>query len=56
MAESLERGASVSLVARRHDVNANQVFTWRRLVREGRLAGGEASLSLHFFRRAWMLL
>jgi transposase len=30
-------GASVARVARRHDVNANQVFYWRKLYREGRL-------------------
>jgi len=30
-------GVSVSRVARRHDVNANQVFRWRKLYREGRL-------------------
>jgi transposase len=30
VAETLEPGASVSVVARRHDVNANQVFKWRR--------------------------
>ena len=30
VAETLEPGASVSIVARRHDVNANQVFRWRR--------------------------
>ena len=30
MAETLEPGASVSVVARRHDVNANMLFTWRR--------------------------
>jgi transposase len=30
VAESLAPGASVSVVARRHDVNANQVFKWRR--------------------------
>ncbi len=30
VAETLEPGSSVSLVARRHDVNANQVFKWRR--------------------------
>lgn len=35
--ETLKRGASVSLVARAHDVNANQVFKWRRQYREGRL-------------------
>jgi transposase len=28
--ETLEPGASVSVVARRHDVNANQLFKWRR--------------------------
>lgn len=30
VAETLERDSSVSIVARRHDVNANQVFKWRR--------------------------
>jgi transposase len=29
--ESLEDGASIAEVARRHDLNANQLFTWRRL-------------------------
>src|SRR6202140_4192951 len=36
--ETLHPGASVSRVARRHDVNANQVFYWRKLYREGQLA------------------
>jgi len=43
VAESFQPGVSVSLVARRHDVNANQVFTWRRQLRErglGAEAGG----------------
>ena len=40
VAETLEPGASVSVVARRHDVNANQVFTWRRQYRDGLLTGG----------------
>lgn len=35
--ESLAPGASVARVARAHGVNANQVFTWRRLYRQGRL-------------------
>src|SRR5580658_10835699 len=35
--ESLQPGASVAVVARRHGVNANQVFHWRKLYREGRL-------------------
>jgi len=30
VAEALEPGASVSIVARRYDVNANQLFLWRR--------------------------
>jgi len=35
--ETLQAGASVSVVARAHDVNANQVFYCRKLYREGRL-------------------
>ena len=35
--ETLKPGASVSLVARAHDVNANQVFKWRRQYRAGHL-------------------
>ena len=38
--ESFEAGASVSVVARRHDVNANQVFAWRKLYWDGLLGGG----------------
>jgi transposase len=38
--ETLLPGASVSRVARRHDVNANQVFYWRKLYREGQLGSG----------------
>jgi transposase len=34
--ESLRPGASVSQVARAHDVNANLVFHWRKQYREGR--------------------
>jgi transposase len=30
VAETLKPGASVSIVARRHDVNTNQLFKWRR--------------------------
>ena len=32
VAETLAPGASVSIVARRHDLNANMLFTWRRAV------------------------
>jgi transposase len=35
--EALRAGASVSLVSRAHDVNANQVFKWRKQYHEGRL-------------------
>jgi transposase len=35
--ETLKPGASVALVARAHDVNANQLFKWRRLYQQGRL-------------------
>src|SRR5207244_13405831 len=34
IAASCAPGASVSVVARRYDVNANQVFTWRRRYRD----------------------
>src|SRR5436853_7111654 len=30
VAETLEPGSSVSVVARRHDLNTNQLFKWRR--------------------------
>ena len=33
--ETLKPGASVSQVARAHDVNTNLVFTWRRQYRQG---------------------
>ena len=33
--ETLQPGASVSRVARAHNVNANQVFYWRKQYREG---------------------
>jgi transposase len=35
--ETLQPGASVAVIARQHGVNANQVFHWRKLYREGRL-------------------
>jgi transposase len=40
--ESQEPGASVSLVARRHGVNPNQLFTWRRLAAHGALTASVA--------------
>ena len=44
VAATLLPGASVSRVARRYDVNANQVFAWRRRYRDG--ASGPAELRL----------
>jgi transposase len=41
--ETLEAGASVARVARRHAVNANQVFYWRKKYREGRLDKSQPS-------------
>jgi transposase len=40
VAETLEPGASVSIVARRHDVNANQLFKWRREMGSDQPAAG----------------
>ncbi len=46
VAETLEPGASVSIVARRHDVNANQLFKWRREMapEEPRAAAGSVTM------------
>ena len=41
--ETLAPGASVSLVARAHNVNANLVFTWRRRYRQELLQNGSSS-------------
>ena len=41
--ETLEPGASVAKVALRHGVNANQVFQWRRLYRDGKLGTAPAN-------------
>jgi transposase len=40
--ETLEAGSSVARVARRHGINANQVFQWRRLCRSGALGASPA--------------
>jgi transposase len=37
--ETFEAGTSVAVVARRHAVNANQVFSWRRQYQRGELVG-----------------
>jgi transposase len=38
---TMEPGASVAEIARAHDVNANQVFKWRRLFERGQLRAAE---------------
>lgn len=43
--ETLKRGASVALIARRHEVNANLVFGWRRLYQQGLLEEPRAASS-----------
>jgi len=40
--ETFAPGASVSIVARRHDVNANMVFDWRKKYRQGKLVEKKA--------------
>ena len=42
VAETHELGVTVSLVARRHGVAPNQVFSWRRLAAQGALAAAGA--------------
>ena len=44
--ETLAPGASVAVIARAHDVNANQVFQWRKLYHGGRLGPARASTQL----------
>ena len=41
--ETLVVGASVARIARAHGVNANQLFTWRRLYERGRLGNSMAN-------------
>ncbi len=46
VAETFEDGASVSIVARRHDVNASMLFTWRRAF--GAVASSETASAASF--------
>lgn len=38
---SLEPGISMAALARTHGVNANQLWSWRKLYNEGRLGAGK---------------
>ena len=40
VAETCEPGVSVPMVAQRYNLNANQIFRWRRLFREPERVGG----------------
>ena len=44
-AETYEPGASVSVVARRHDLNANMLFTWRREAEKAAAARRDGALT-----------
>ncbi|WP_422394203.1 IS3 family transposase [Pseudomonas poae] len=44
--ESLEPGQSVSVVARRNGINANQLFLWRKLYQDGSLSAVSAGESV----------
>jgi transposase len=46
VAETFAPGASASVVARRHDVNANQLFRWRRDWRDGLLGSDDGEPGL----------
>ena len=43
VAECEAPGSSVSMVARRHDLNTNMLFTWRRQARQRQCGTGEVS-------------
>lgn len=46
VAETLEPGSSVSIVARRHDVNANQLFKWRREIAPEQMPAADESVPM----------
>jgi transposase len=49
--ETLAPGTSVSVVARRHDVNANQLFAWRRQYQRGGLGNGASLIPVGIIGR-----
>jgi transposase-like protein len=46
VAETLEPGSSVSIVARRHDVNANQLFKWRGEIAPEQMPAADESVPM----------
>jgi transposase-like protein len=53
--ETHVRGASVATVARRYQLNANQVFTWRQLYRQGLVQVAEERASIRQARAGPLL-
>ena len=51
--ETFEPGMTVSLVARRHGVAPNQLFTWRRLVAQGSLTAAGSGEEVRHAREDW---
>ena len=43
--ETLHAQASVAVIARRHGINANQVFAWRRQYQRGQLVEGSGAIT-----------
>ena len=43
---ALQPDASVAIIARAHEVNANQLFRWRKLYRQGQLDAKQDSADL----------
>ena len=46
MAETFAPDASVSMVARRYDLNTNMLFTWRREMAAGKAHASESAIKL----------
>jgi transposase len=55
VAEALLPGASVAEIARRHGMNANLLFTWRRIARTACAAGAEVAATSEPVRSDAML-
>ena len=53
VAETHEPGATVTLIANRHGIAINQLFTWRRLARNGALVASLDEETLHLPVSVW---
>jgi transposase-like protein len=50
--ETLESGMAVSIIARRHGLAPNRLFTWRRLAQQDVLTATQAETKLFWPRRS----